>query len=108
MTQPRNGTGSKELALCVTFKVRPEFDEEFAHKFEQTIVETRKDKGVIIFNGHRVSGQTTWVLYEIWESVQDSDTHKQKPDVQAFFADWPRLLAEQPQMLSLEPSIAGL
>ena len=107
MAQPAHGAGPKQYSLCVTFKVKPEFDEEFARKLEQNVVETHKDKGVIIFNAHRVSGQTTWVLYEIWESQQDSLTHREKPDVQAFFAEWPRLLAERPQTLSLEPVIAG-
>lgn len=50
-------------------------------------------------------GETTWLLYEIWESKADSDAHRQKPHVQAFFVKAPRLPAAEPVIHALGPVI---
>ncbi|MCE4372381.1 putative quinol monooxygenase [Xanthomonas hortorum] len=94
---------SEQFSLCVVFRIKPEHAEEFASLVEENVAETRKDKGVVIFNYHKVVGEPTWVLYEIWESKQDSDDHRQKPDVQAFFARAPQLLADEPTIYALGP-----
>ncbi|MCU5774438.1 antibiotic biosynthesis monooxygenase [Erwiniaceae bacterium BAC15a-03b] len=92
---------SDPYALCVILKVKPEHVAEFSALVEENVTGTRKDKGVITFNYHQVVGEPTWVLYEIWESKADSDAHQQKPDVQAFFARAPSLLAGEPTILQL-------
>ncbi|BES85212.1 hypothetical protein PEC302107_19700 [Pectobacterium araliae] len=96
---------SEPYTLCVVLHVKPEHAVAFAALVEENVAETRKDKGVIIFNYHKVVGETTWVLYESWESEHDSDVHRQKPDVQAFFARAPGMLAQEPQILHLGPVI---
>lgn len=95
---------SDQYALCVVLHVNPEHVDEFSAKVQENVAQTRKDKGVITFNFHKVAGASTWILYEIWESEQDSDIHRQKPDVQAFFAEVPRLLTKEPEVFRLEPS----
>ncbi|MGR4897381.1 putative quinol monooxygenase [Stenotrophomonas sp. LARHCG68] len=92
---------SEPYALCVIFPVKPEHADEFATLVRENVAGTRKDKGVVTFNDHQVVGETTWILYEIWESKADSDAHRQKPDVQAFFAKAPRLLAGEPKVFQL-------
>lgn len=94
---------SEPYSLCVVFKIKPEHAEEFAILAQQSVTETRKDKGVLAFNYHKVLGETTWLLYEIWESKADSDAHREKPDVQAFFARAPQLLAAEPVIYPLGP-----
>ncbi|TCQ99094.1 putative quinol monooxygenase [Neorhizobium sp. JUb45] len=95
---------SDQFALSVTFHVKPEHVEEFARRVKENVTETRKDNGVIVFNFHKVASQPTWVLYEIWEREHHSDIHRQKPDVQEFFAQWDRLLSREPEIYRLEPS----
>lgn len=92
---------SDPYALCVVLKVKPEHAEEFAALVQENVTETRKDRGVVTFNYHQVLGETTWLLYEIWESKTDSDVHREKPDVQAFFARAPQLLAAEPVVYPL-------
>lgn len=94
---------SEPYSLCVVLQVKPEHAEEFAALVRENVTETRKDKGVVTFNYHQVLGETTWLLYEIWESKADSDAHRDKPDVQAFFAKAPQLLAAKPVVYSLGP-----
>lgn len=94
---------SEQYALSVTFHVKPEYVEEFSEWVKENVTETRKDEGVIVFNFHRVSGVPTWILYEIWETEEHSSVHRQKPDVQAFFAQWERLLSDKPEVYRLEP-----
>ena len=96
---------SKPYALCVILPVNPEHADEFAALVQENVAGTRKDKGVVTFNYHQVVGETTWILYEIWESKADSDAHRQKPDVQAFFAKAPKLLAGKPKVFQLGPLI---
>ncbi|HCE5827419.1 TPA: antibiotic biosynthesis monooxygenase [Pseudomonas aeruginosa] len=96
---------STPYSLCVVLRVKPEHAEEFAALVRENVAETRKDKGVVTFNYHQVEGETTWLLYEIWESKADSDIHRQKPDVEAFFARAPKLLAEEPIIYTLGPVI---
>ncbi|MDM0042783.1 putative quinol monooxygenase [Variovorax sp. J22G21] len=94
---------SEPYSLCVVLQVKPEHAEEFAALVQENVVETRKDKGVVTFNYHKELGETTWLLYEIWESKADSDAHRQKPDVQAFFVKAPQLLAAEPVIYLLGP-----
>lgn len=96
---------SKPYTLCVVLPVKPEHAEEFAAMVQENVTETRKDKGVITFNYHKVEGEPTWVLYEIWESKEDSDAHHQKPDVQAFFAKAPGMVSDKPKIYTLGPVI---
>lgn len=97
---------SAPYSLCVVLKVKPEHAEAFAALVEENAAETRKDKGVVVFNYHKVIGdEPTWLLYEIWESKQDSDAHREKPDVQAFFAKAPQMLAAAPIVHALGPVI---
>lgn len=96
---------SEPYSLCVIFKVKPEHAEAFAALVQENVTETRKDKGVVVFNYHKIPGEPTWLLYEIWESKQDSDIHRQKPDVQAFFAKAPEMLAGKPTVYTLGPLI---
>jgi len=92
---------SEQYALCVILPVKAEHADEFAAMVQESVAGTRNDKGVITFNYHQVVGETTWILYEIWESKADSDAHRQKPEVQAFFAKAPRLLAGEPKVFQL-------
>lgn len=94
-----------QYALCVVFRIKPEHIDEFASRVKENVRETRKDEGVVCFNYHKVAGEPTWLLYEIWESEQHSDLHRQKPDVQEFFAQAGRLLARGPEVYRLEPQI---
>ncbi|MDM0087990.1 MULTISPECIES: putative quinol monooxygenase [unclassified Variovorax] len=94
---------SDPYSLCVVLKVKPEHAAEFAALVQDNVTETRNDKGVVTFNYHQVLGETTWLLYEIWESKADSDAHQQKPGVQAFFAKAPQLLTAEPVVYSLGP-----
>jgi quinol monooxygenase YgiN len=94
---------TEPYSLCVVLQVKPEHVEEFAALVQENVTETRKDKGVVAFNYHQVLGETTWLLYEIWESKADSDAHQRKPDVQAFFAKAPLLLAAEPVVYPLGP-----
>ena len=94
---------SEPYSLCVVLSVKPEHAEEFAALVQQNVTETQKDKGVLTFNYHKVLGETTWLLYEIWESKADSDAHREKPDVQAFFARAPQLFAAEPVIYPLGP-----
>lgn len=96
---------SEPYSLCVILNVKPEHAEAFASLVEENVAETRKDKGVVVFSYHKVIGEPTWLLYEIWESKQDSDTHRQKPDVQAFFAKAPQMLAGKPIVYTLGPVV---
>lgn len=96
---------SEQFSLCIVWHVKPEHVEEFASRVQESNTETHKDKGVITFNWHKVVGEPTWILYEIWESQHDSDVHRQKPDVRAFFAQMPRLLAGDPTIFQLGPLI---
>ncbi|WCW84637.1 antibiotic biosynthesis monooxygenase [Pseudomonas aeruginosa] len=97
---------STPYSLCVILKVKPEHAEAFAALVEENVAETREDKGVVVFNYHKVIDEKpTWLLYEIWESKQDSDTHRQKPDVQAFFTKAPQMLASEPIIYALGPVI---
>jgi quinol monooxygenase YgiN len=96
---------SEPYSLCVVLKVKPEQVDAFAALVEENVTETRKDKGVVVFNYHKVIDEPVWILYEIWESRQDSDIHRQKPDVQAFFAKAPQLLAAEPIVYTLGPVI---
>lgn len=96
---------SDPYALCVVLPVKPEHVEEFAALVEENVTGTRQDEGVITFNYHKVIGEPTWILYEIWESKEHSDAHRRKPDVQAFFAKAPQLLAGEPKIYSLGPLI---
>lgn len=95
---------SEQFALSVTFHVKPEHVDEFAARVKENVTETHKDEGVIIFNFHKVAGQPSWILYEIWESEHHSDVHREKPDVQGFFAQWERPLLREPELYRLEPS----
>ena len=96
---------SDPYTLCVILAVKPEHAEEFATLVKHNVAATRHDQGVVTFHYHRVADSTTWLLYEIWDSKAASDTHQQKPDVQAFFAQAPRMLAAAPQILQLGPVI---
>lgn len=96
---------SDQFALCVVFHVAPEHVDEFALRARENASETRKDDGVIVFTYHKVADQPIWLLYEIWESEHHSDVHRGKPDVQAFFAQWKRLLAREPDIYRLGPAI---
>ena len=87
----------------MVFHIGSEHVEEFVSRVKENVTETRKDEGIITFNFHRDAGESTWILYEIWESEQHSDVHRQKPDVQAFFGQWGRLLAREPEIYRLEP-----
>ncbi|SCM76636.1 conserved hypothetical protein [uncultured Pleomorphomonas sp.] len=95
----------EQFALCVVFHVRPEHVDEFASRVGDNIAETHKDAGVVFFKYHKVAGEPTWILYEIWESERHSDLHRQKPDVREFFAQSSRLLAREPEIYRLEPSM---
>ena len=96
---------SEPYSLCVILPVKPEHAEEFAAMVKENVAATRKDKGVVTFSFHQVLGETTWLLYEIWESKADSDAHQQKPDVRAFFAKAPQWLEGAPKVLQLGPVI---
>lgn len=96
---------SEQYALCVILPVMAEHADEFAAMVQENVAGTRNDKGVITFNYHQVVGETTWILYEVWESKADSDAHRQKPEVQAFFAKPPQLLAGEPKVFQLDQLI---
>jgi quinol monooxygenase YgiN len=96
---------SDQYALCVIFRVKPDLAEEFAGRVEDNVTETRKDAGLIVFNYHKFVGEPTWILYDIWESEENSNLHRQKPDVQEFFAQAQRLLAQPPEIFRLQPSV---
>lgn len=90
------------FTMAVTFTAKPEHSEEFGRRLNGLVEATRRDAGCIVFDVHRVAGTTdTWFLYEGWRTRADSDVHMAKPEIKAFFGDWPHLLAQEPQPVVL-------
>ena len=93
---------SEDFTMAVQFKAKPEYSAEFGARLDGLVSATRHDTGCIVFEVHRiVDDPDGWFLYEGWRSKADSDAHMEKPEIKAFFADWPRLLAEEPKPLIL-------
>jgi len=94
-----NGT----FTMAVCFKAKAQHSAEFGARLLDVVDVTRLDTGCIVFDVHQVQDdQNAWYLYEGWRSKEDSDTHMRKPVIQAFFAEWDRLLMEAPVPLMLD------
>lgn len=94
---------SERLTILVKLTVKPEYVDEFRTRNADLLDGTRSDAGCIVFDVlEDEDDPTNWYLYEDWETVALSDTHREKPEITAFLRDWKHMLQKPPERTRLK------
>ena len=96
---------SDQVVLSILFHAKPERAVELGSRLNALAKVVRNEPGSVHFNVHYVNeDQTTWLLYEVWQSNQDFITHQKTPESKRLNADLGDLLSEPPKALRLTMS----
>lgn len=84
-----------EVALVVSFDVKPEAIAEFESVFARSVELSRKEPGNVFFNIHKVQDtDNQYVLYEVWRDTTALDSHFAEPYTKDLFAMFDRNLTK--------------
>src|SRR5690606_17403040 len=102
----RNPTMSNPLTLLAELKARPALADELGTRLQALLAPTRRGAGRLRHARHRSGADPDlFVLYESWRSRRDLDEHLATPYLLDFFAQAPRLLAQDVAMRFFSPAI---
>lgn len=97
---------SNPLTLLAELKARPGLADELGTRLQALLAPTRREAGCLGYALHRSSDDPDlFVLYENWRSRRDLDEHLATPYLLDFFAQAPRLLAQDVAMRFFSPAI---
>lgn len=83
-----------EVAIVVNFEVKPGAEAEFEKVFRRSVTCSRLEPGNITFNVHKVFGtRRSYVLYEVWRSVDAVNSHFARPYTVQLFSMFDRDLS---------------
>lgn len=81
-------SGNGERALIAVMKVKPGTESQFLKAAENVIVESRRESGNIRYQLHEsATNPEVFAFYELFESENDLQYHKNAPHVKAFLAE---------------------
>lgn len=94
---------NKELTVIAILKSKPEMLTETKAMLLGFVELTRQEAGCIRYDLHQnISEPTTFIFYETWRSKEDLDLHLKMPYIMSGFAKAEQLLAQAPQIISLD------
>lgn len=72
-------------ALLAYLDVQPGNERQFLEAARDVIIKSRQESGVIIYNFHRsVTNPSQFVIYELFRSEEDLQSHRNSPHVVGF------------------------
>jgi quinol monooxygenase YgiN len=99
------GDRGRSLALIARFRVRAGAGQQIEKAFAEASVQTAREAGALAYQLHREpDNPDAFVVYELWRSLDDLETHLRTPYIRALRAEIDAVMEGQPSFNVILPT----